>query len=148
MESTWTMFHRRLMQFRSRPSSIWKQWHGSETKRTIACPAPTSKAKTDEGEEEKSGKTSSNRRARFRPVTKIVKKNSSCKFGILACVRTTSLRLDANMEEHVSLDMLRPRKNPTKCQRKVVQRISCNIEEVYTIGLCISRFLSEKIFCT
>ena len=28
------------------------------------------------------------------------------------------------------------------------KRISCNVEGVYTIGLCISRFLSEKVYPT
>ena len=42
--------------------------------------------------------------------------------GILPFVKTTSLRPDANMEEHVSSDMLRLRKSPGKSQRKVVRK--------------------------
>ena len=35
-------------------------------------------------------------------------------FGILLCVKTTSLRPDAVMEEHVFSDMLRPRRSPAR----------------------------------
>ena len=38
-------------------------------------------------------------------------------FGILPCVKTTSLRPEANLEEHVSSDMLRPRKSLAKSRR-------------------------------
>ena len=50
------------------------------------------------------------------------------------------------MERSVSLDMLRQKESPTRSRRKVVQRISSTIERVYTIGLCISRFFSEKVY--
>ena len=46
--------------------------------------------------------------AKFRAVTK------NCK--------TTSLRPDANVEEHVSSDMLRLRRRPAQSQRKVVRK--------------------------
>ena len=45
-------------------------------------------------------------------------------------------------------DMLRQKESPTEDQRKVVQRISCDIEGVSSIVLCFSRFLSEKIYST
>ena len=47
-------------------------------------------------------------------------KTRHVKFGILPCVKTASLRPDANMEEHVSSDMLRLRRSPARSQRKVV----------------------------
>ena len=46
-------------------------------------------------------------------------------------------------------DMLRQKESTAKGKIKVVQkRISCDIEGVYTIGLRISRFFSEKIYST
>ena len=80
-------------------------------------------------------------------ATKIVK-TRHVNFGILPCVKTSCLRPDANTEEHVSADMLRLRRRPARSQRKELHRISCNIEGVDTIGLCVSRFLSEKICST
>ena len=43
---------------------------------------------------------------RFRVVTKTVKARR-VNVGILPCVKITSLRLNANLEEHVASDMLR-----------------------------------------
>ena len=43
-------------------------------------------------------------------------------------------------------DMLRPKESPSKSQRKVVPRIRCDMEGVFSKGLCMSGFLSEKIF--
>ena len=43
-------------------------------------------------------------------------------FGILPCVKTTSLRPDAYMKEHVSSDMLRLTRSSAKSQRKVVRK--------------------------
>ena len=45
-------------------------------------------------------------------------------------------------------DMLRRRTSPTRSQRKVVQRTSCLVGGVYTLGLCVSRFSSEEIYST
>ena len=42
--------------------------------------------------------------------------------------------------------MLRQRRCPGRSQRKVVQSISCLVEGVYSVGLCVSRFLSEQIY--
>ena len=41
--------------------------------------------------------------AKFRAGTNIVK-TCHVNFGIIPCVKTTNLRLDVNMEEHVSSD--------------------------------------------
>ena len=73
------------------------------------------------------------------------KKNRHVIFGILPCVKTTSLRLDANLEENVSSDMLRLRRSQQEVKERWCERVSCSVEGVYTIGLCISRFLSEKV---
>ena len=59
--------------------------------------------------------------AKFRAVTKIVQ-TRHVNSGIFLCVKTTSLRLDANLEKHGSSDMLRLRKSPARNQRKVVRK--------------------------
>ena len=90
--------------------------------------APNSKAKTD-GEGEKSSKTSEvaemkalqTKGAKFRADTKIVR-TCHVNVGTFPCVKTTSLRPNALMEEHVSSDMLRLKKSPAKSQRKVVRK--------------------------
>ena len=59
--------------------------------------------------------------ARFRAVTKTVKtRHVNC--GILPCVKTSSLRPDAFLEENVYSDMLRLRRSPARSQRKVVRK--------------------------
>ena len=68
--------------------------------------------------------------------------------GIHPCVKMTSLRQDACMARGAIFDMLRQRRSPARSQRKVVQRISCHVEGVYTTGLCVSRFLSETVYST
>ena len=47
--------------------------------------------------------------------------NPSCKFWHPP-VKTTSLILDANLEEHISSGMLTLRKSPTRSKRKVVRK--------------------------
>ena len=70
-------------------------------------------------------------------------------FGILPYVITTSLRLDAFLDENVSSDMLELIRSLEKTHKeRWCERISCIIEGVCTIGLCISRFLSEKVYST
>ena len=92
-----------------------------------SSPAPNSKAKTDEGTEiaqkqqETERKALQTKGAKFRVVAKNCK-NPSCNFGIFPCVKTTSLRLDAKREEHVSSDMMRLRRSPARSQRKVVRK--------------------------
>ena len=90
-------------------------------------PAPNSKAKTVEGGEKSSntakGKALQTKRAKFRAVTNSVKKKiRHVNVGILLCVKTTSLRPDAYVEENVSSDMLRLRRSPAKSQRKMVRK--------------------------
>ena len=43
-------------------------------------------------------------------------------FDIFSYVKTTSLRLDAHLEENVSSDMLRRRRSPARSQRKEVRK--------------------------
>ena len=66
-------------------------------------------------------------------------------FGILPYVKTTSLRLVAHLAKNAFSDMLRRRRSQSRSQRNVVRKdqlLYCR--GVYTIGLCVSRFLSEK----
>ena len=58
------------------------------------------------------------------------------------------LTQDAHMAKSADSDALRLMGSPAKSQRKVVQRISCDIEQVFSIWLCVSRFSSEKIYST
>ena len=67
--------------------------------------------------------------------------------GTLPRVSITSLNQDANMATNVDSDTLRLMVSPAKCHRWC-GRISCFIKGVYTIGLCVSRFSSEKIYST
>ena len=49
---------------------------------------------------------------------------------------------------NADIDMLRHRKSPAKSLKRWCESISCIIEGVYTVGLCISRFLiHESLFC-
>ena len=57
--------------------------------------------------------------AKFRLVTQIAR-TRHVNFGTLSCLNC--LRPDANMEEHVSSDMLRLRRSPAKSQRKLVRK--------------------------
>ena len=93
---------------------------GQRRRGRSSSPAPNSKAKTDEGRE-KSSRTSGNReesssdkRSKIPCRHKNCKKKHHVNFGILWCVKTTNLRLDAHMEENVSSDMLKPRRSPAK----------------------------------
>ena len=65
--------------------------------------------------------------------------------GTLPCVSVTSLNQDAFMEENVSSDMLTLRRSPAKVEEKWCERISCLGKKVFSIGLCVLRFSSEKI---
>ena len=99
---------------------------GQRRKGRSSFPAPNSKAKTD-GEGETSSKnirqqggTLFTTGAKFHADIKIVK-TRHVNFGILPCVKTTSLRPDAYMEENVASDMLRLRRCPAISQRKMVR---------------------------
>ena len=75
----------------------------------------------------KSSKTSGNRKEsssdkRSKNPCRYFVIKTSCKFSIFLCVKTTSLSLDANMEEHISSDILRQKESPVKGQRKVVRK--------------------------
>ena len=76
--------------------------------------------------------------AKFRAVTKIVKHHQVV-FGILPCVKTRSLRPDANLEEHVSSDTLRLRKSPARSQRKVVRKDQLHYKKESTQLGCVSQ---------
>ena len=73
---------------------------GQKRKRRPSSPTPNSKAKTDEGEKilknirRQSGKLFKQEEQDSMPLQKTVKTNRRVHFGILPCVKTTSLRLD------------------------------------------------------
>ena len=99
---------------------------GQRRKRRSSSPAPNSKAKTDEGTDPPKHQATEKealqtKGAKFHADTKIEKKRY-VKFGTFLCVKTTSLRPDVNLEEHVPSDMLRLRRRPPKSQRKVVRK--------------------------
>ena len=91
-----------------------------------SSPAPNSKAKTGEGGENApkyraiEKKALQTKRSEIPCRCKNCTKKRHVNYGILPCVKTTSLKQDANMEEHVSSDMLRLRRIPARSQRKVV----------------------------
>ena len=98
---------------------------GQRRKGRSSSPAPNSEAKTDGGEEKNPRKQVERKQAerkalqtmgaKFRAVTKNVK-TRHVDLGILPCVKTTSLRLDACLEEHVSSDMFRLSESPAKSE--------------------------------
>ena len=61
--------------------------------------------------------------------------------GIFPCVITTRLNPDAHYGDKC-------RFRHYEAEEKTSEKVSWNVEGVYTIGLCISRFLSEKICST
>ena len=77
--------------------------------------------------------------ARFHADSVFVKTRRVC-FGILPCVRITSLKKDEDMATNAISDMLRWNESPAKGQRRVVKRISCDIEGKETIQMgCVSQ---------
>ena len=77
------------------------------------------------------------------------KKKHHENFGFLPRVKTTSLGLDANMEEHVSSDMLSLRRSPARIQRKVVRKDQLHHwRSLIQFGLRVSRLSSEKVYST
>ena len=66
----------------------------------------------------------------------------------LPCVKITSVRQDAWTARDAILQMLRRREAQQKVTEIWCERISCLVEGVCTIGLCVSRFSSEKVYST
>ena len=93
VESTWTMFQRRLMQFQSWHSSLWQKVRRSETKRTIVYSRTKFEGK-DWRREEKSlatkRKSTSDKRSGIPCRYRVVTKNRHVNLGILPCVKTAS----------------------------------------------------------
>ena len=93
---------------------------GQRRKGRSSSPAPNSKAATEEGWQNSQKhqatevKALQTKGARFRALTK----KSHVNFGILPCVKTTSLRL----EENVSSDMLRLTRSHATSQRREVRK--------------------------
>ena len=71
-------------------------------------------------------------------VDKNCKRTRRVRFAIFPCVRMTSLTKDVFLATEAE-------ENPKKVKQRWCKRIVCDIEGVYKIGLCISRFLSEKV---
>ena len=87
------------------------------------------------------------REVRFHADTK-VEKIRRVNLASSRVSKLQSLKKDAYMATNTVFDMLRQKKTPARSQRKVVPRISRLVKEVKTIGLCMSRLLSEKsILC-
>ena len=87
----------------------------------ILRPRLTAREKTPQKNQATEMKAFQTRGATFRAETEIVIIRH-VNFGILPCVKSTSLGLDANLEEHVSSDMLRQMRSPARSQRKVVRK--------------------------
>ena len=68
--------------------------------------------------------------------------------GIFPCVWITSLKMMCYMATNAISDMLMQKERPAKKSKKVGARDQLHYWRVYTIGLCISRFLSEKVYST
>ena len=99
----------------------------------IRRPSLTAREKSTQKHQATEMKALQTKGAKFRAVTKVVK-TCHVVFGIIPFGRKCSS------------DMLRRRRrSPSKKSKKRwCERISCIIEGVYTIGLCISSFLSEN----
>ena len=117
-----------------------------------SSPAFFSKSKTDgEGQQhlEESGKkeeSSSNKRGEI-PCRFRICQNPSCNFWHNSeCQNYKSQK--GYLGRQMPFLALEKRESPAESQRKVVQRISFDIEGVCTVRLCISRFSAEKIFST
>ena len=124
---------------------------GQRRKGRTFSPVPNSKAKTDEGRETSSN-TSGNREENSSDKrSKIPRRFKKCQthhveIGILPCVKTTSLRLDANLEESVSSDMLRLMRSPAKSQRKVVRNDQLHYWMSLHNWIVHPRFFFEKVY--
>ena len=134
--------------------SLWQQWQRSETKRTIVFSCISHpKVKQTDGEKQKSSQWSGNEEASSLVKSEIpcrfkFCKKPSCKFWH-SCVKITSLKKkDAKMATNALSDSWGRRKAQQKIKERWCERISCDVEGVCSFGLCISRFLSEKIYST
>ena len=70
-------------------------------------------------------------------------------FGILPFVKSSSLRLDEKFGNKCFFRHVEAEEKPSKKSKKGgAKGFSCLIKGVFTIGLCVSRFLSEKFYST
>ena len=111
---------------------IWRPRLTKEEKNPQTHPATERKALQTKG-------------AKFRAVTFFWKKKKKKRHSS-PCVKTTSLRPDANLEEHVSSDMLRLRKSQQELKKRWCESISCIIEGVYTIRLYLKILIRQILF--
>ena len=65
--------------------------------------------------------------------------------GILPNIKITRLYRDQRLFSHTEADG-QPSKKSNESRMKVVERMSCLTEGVYTIGLCVPRVPSEKVY--
>ena len=122
VESNWTMFERRLMQFPSL-SCIWKHMRG-ETRRTLALSCTKSEGshwrkdtpKVQTAEERVPLEQGAEFRAEIPSEESVRIRHSS--FGTLPCVFVTSLNQDAHMVINADFDTLRPDVQPSKKLKK------------------------------
>ena len=153
VEGKWTWFQRRLMWCQSRHTSLREQWRRSETKRTIVFSCIPFEGKTDWRRGTKIPIWTRQKRGKLfgqdwnsMPI-QILWKICHVSSGILPCVWMTGLKKGVYVATHATSDMLRHKESPKRSRKKWSNRISCYIEGVYKIGLCISRFFfRENLF--
>ena len=68
------------------------------------------------------------------------------KFGILPCIKNYKSETGCTFGRTCFFRHVEAEEKPSKkVKERWCERIGCIIEGVHTIGLCISRFLSEKV---
>ena len=136
LESNCTMFERRLMQF---PVMIPRLETDAIRDKKDNRPLLHQKAKGEtEGKiQVAEEKVLLEQEERFAPTHVI--------FGTLPCVLITSLNQDANRATNVDSDTLRLMVSPAKVENRWCETFSDLIERVYTLGLCVSGLLCDKI---
>ena len=128
VESTWTMFQRRLMQLQSWHPSLWKQGQRSETKRTIVFSCIPFEGKTDwrRGDthphrDQAINSKTPEKRVKFHADSNSVKIRH-VNSDTLPCVWITCVKKDVHMAFNAMSDLLRQKESPTRIQRKVVRK--------------------------
>ena len=123
---------------------------GQRRKGRSSSPAPNSKAKIDEGRETSSNTSGNREEISSDKRSNILCRNKNCKTRHvnLASSRVSKLHVLDRMHENKNM-FLQTCWGWGEAQQKVketwCERISCFVEGVYTVVLCISRLLSEKV---
>ena len=113
-----------------------------------SSPASNSKAETDEGGD-KSSKTGHHRQKEQNSVPLQKEKKSSCRFWHPPACHYCKSETGCKNGEKCRFRHVEAEEKPSKKVKEIwCETISCLVEGVYTIGLCVSRFLSETIYST